>query len=417
MIRRLTIMKRFGGLGLIVALACLAACDRAGAGAPAGSASTQPVSAASPSASSAPSDKLTDAGEAVGSRDALGADELSRLFRELSEPDSYFFSDNYISNETSYLQVATGLGRRATKHGAYIGVGPEQNFTYIALTEPRLAFIVDIRRGNAIEQFLYKAAFDGAESRAHFLATLLGRDWQKEGDPGPEGSVSAVLAHAERQPQDEATFKRIHDALEQRITSDYRIALSAADRKTLLDTHRAFFDKGLGLRFELKEQNGRKYPSLRDLFEQKSPEGEIAGYLGSEQSFRIIQRMQRENRIVPVVGDFSGSHALAQIAEELRRRDLTVSVFYTSNVEQYLMEPDKWKAWVKNVEALPTTTESLFLRCYLDQGKKHPQQMAGHRTASVLQSYAEFLSRQKSRGFGSFYQLATHQVLGVGDAG
>jgi hypothetical protein len=399
-------------LGLVVALALPASsgCERIGAStsAASGSSAAARASAAAEAAGSALRPTAADRDAAASS--ALERGELARLFGELSEPDRYFFSDNYVSNETSYLQVAEELDRRAKKHAAYLGVGPEQNFTYIAITEPEIAFIVDIRRGNALEHLLYKAAFDGAETRSHFLATLIGRQWQREGDPGPDASIEQVLAHAEKTRADDATFSRIHAQLLERITRDYGVRLSASDRKTLLDTGRALFEKGLGLRFELKEHNGRKYPSLGELLAQRSPEGRALGYLASERAFRTVQALERDHRIIPVVGDFAGKHALAKIAEELRRRHLEVSVFYTSNVEQYLMEPAKWKAWIKNIEALPTDEQSLFLRCYLDQGRKHPAQMAGHRTTTLLQSMRHFLERQRTRGYASFFQLVTDEV-------
>ena len=112
-----------------------------------------------------------------------------------------------------------------------------------------------------------------------------------------------------------------------------------------------------------------------------------------------------------MVGDFAGEHAIKAIATELRRRALPVSVFYTSNVEQYLVDPPKWQRWVENVEALPTNEASLFLRCYLDQGRRHPQQLKGHRTASVLQLFDHFRWKQRSRGYTGFWQLATDGVI------
>ena len=42
------------------------------------------------------------------------------------------------------------------KGGVYVGVGPNQNFTYIAAIRPELAFIVDIRRQNLLEHLLFK---------------------------------------------------------------------------------------------------------------------------------------------------------------------------------------------------------------------------------------------------------------------
>jgi hypothetical protein len=69
---------------------------------------------------------------------------------ELSEPDGTFLSDNLVSNEQSFLQVVPQLRASVQPGGAYLGVGPEQNFTYIATTRPAVAFIIDIRRGNLL---------------------------------------------------------------------------------------------------------------------------------------------------------------------------------------------------------------------------------------------------------------------------
>ena len=77
---------------------------------------------------------------------SLPAAEFSRLIQTLSEKDGYFRSDNFTSNETSYLHVVGKLREMGISGGAYVGVGPEQNFTYIAKIRPHIAFIVDIRR-------------------------------------------------------------------------------------------------------------------------------------------------------------------------------------------------------------------------------------------------------------------------------
>jgi hypothetical protein len=329
-----------------------------------------------------------------------------RLFRELSEPDRYFFSDNYVSNETSYLQANEALGKQAAKGGAYLGVGPEQNLAYVALLEPELAFIVDIRRGNALQHLLYKALFDLAGSRSELVALLIGRRFEPAGAPGSDAAVADVLTHAERARPDEKVFEEVHSRALGRIRAR-GFTLDAADEKALRATHRAFFERGLDLSFELHDKNGRKYPRLRELLAAKDTGGSPSGFVGSERAFRAVQRMQRENRIIPVVGDFAGEHAIRRIGQELQKRGLPVSVFYTSNVEQYLMEPEKWRAWVRNVDALPANEKSLFLRCYLDQGRRHPLQASGHRTATFVQSFDQFKWRNRSRGYGSFWQLVT----------
>src|SRR5262245_50243466 len=99
-------------------------------------------------------------------QDGLPAAEFARLIRELSEEGGYFPSDNFTSNESSYLTVVDNLRRLGATGGAYIGVGPEQNFTYIAKISPRIAFIVDIRSQEMIQHLMYKAIFHLAPTRA-----------------------------------------------------------------------------------------------------------------------------------------------------------------------------------------------------------------------------------------------------------
>ena len=347
----------------------------------------------------------------VGGTDG-GTSAFGALVGSLSEPDGPFFSDNIISNETSYLQIAAPLAKAAAPGGAYLGVGPEQNFTYIALTRPRVAFILDIRRQNMIEHLLYKAVFAEAKSRSHFLALLVGRPWDAASDPGPSASIEAVLAHAEKSAPDEALFAASHARLRAAIERD--LPLDAADKKTLEVSHRAFFKGQLDVRFELKPAQGRRYPALRDLLAQKDPDGAARGFLASEEAFRFVQTMEREGRVVPVVGDFAGDRALPGIAAYLAREKLTVSAFYTSNVEQYLLEPRVWSRWARNVGALPTDGKSLFIRAYLDQGRRHPRQLEGHRTATVLQRIADFEDRQAKKPYGTFWEITTERLLGDG---
>ena len=65
--------------------------------------------------------------------------------------------------------VAAALATRVKPGGVYLGVGPEQNFTYIAAMRPRIAFITDIRRGNLHLHLLYKALFELSANRAEFV--------------------------------------------------------------------------------------------------------------------------------------------------------------------------------------------------------------------------------------------------------
>src|SRR5262245_24163254 len=81
----------------------------------------------------------------------LSDQQFWRLVTQFSEQSGSFHSENFVSNEGRFQYVLPELERRTKTGALYIGVGPEQNFTYITTVRPRLAFIIDIRRGNLRE--------------------------------------------------------------------------------------------------------------------------------------------------------------------------------------------------------------------------------------------------------------------------
>ena len=103
---------------------------------------------------------------------ALTGQDFSKLSAELSEPDGYFRSDNLVSNEVFMQRVVPALMKIVKPGRLYLGVGPEQNFTYMAAVKPAMAFIVDIRRGNLQLHLMYKALFELSVDRAEFVSRL-----------------------------------------------------------------------------------------------------------------------------------------------------------------------------------------------------------------------------------------------------
>src|SRR6266511_1442743 len=76
----------------------------------------------------------------------LSDTEYWGLIEALSEPAGTFsLSDNLVSNEPG---IAENVRKLRPSGGVYLGVGPEQNFSYIARLRPAMAFIIDIRREN-----------------------------------------------------------------------------------------------------------------------------------------------------------------------------------------------------------------------------------------------------------------------------
>src|ERR1051326_4306449 len=101
--------------------------------------------------------------------------ESWKLVTDFSEANGYFRSDNFVSNETTYQWVIPDLQRTTRPGGVYLGVGPDQNFTYLVALKPKIAFIFDIRRQNTLLHLMYKALLEQSTDRADFLSRLFSR--------------------------------------------------------------------------------------------------------------------------------------------------------------------------------------------------------------------------------------------------
>src|SRR5499427_9776429 len=117
---------------------------------------------------------------------------FAQTIARLSEPNGYFDTDNLISNESSYLQVVPELAQRGVHGGAYVGVGPDQNFSYIAATRPSIAFIIDIRRDNELLHLLFKALFKESRTRADYVSLLVGRTPPADADAWRAATIDRI---------------------------------------------------------------------------------------------------------------------------------------------------------------------------------------------------------------------------------
>src|SRR5262245_34702018 len=161
----------------------------------------------------------------------LNDKEFWQLSSSLSEPDGFFHSDNFVSNERSFQTVLAELSENRQPGSAYIGVGPEQNFTYLLAVKPRIAFIVDIRRQNLIEHLMYKALFELSSDRAEFLSRLLSR--ARPETLGRNSSVEDLFAAFNAIPPDAQVFQDNLRAIRNHLLKDHGFPLSKEDQSSL----------------------------------------------------------------------------------------------------------------------------------------------------------------------------------------
>ena len=127
-----------------------------------------------------------------------------------------------------------------------------------------------------------------------------------------------------------------------------------------------------------------------------------------EANYAVLRDMQRNNLIVPLVGDFAGDKALRTVGDYLRAEGATVTAFYLSNVEQYLYrQDDDWRRFLLNVAALPVDSSSVFLRSVFN-GSGIVLGPTGPRSITLRASIPETL-----KAFGEGKIATYYDVIGI----
>jgi len=286
----------------------------------------------------------------------------------LSEPNGYFDTDNLISNERSYLEVLPELDQRNVRGGAYIGVGPDQNFSYIAHIRPSVAFILDIRRDNLLLHLLFKAIFQQSRTRVEYLALLFGRAVPADIEPWREAPVTRLGEYMRRPELDAKSLEALQLRLDG-VLKGFGVPLSPDDIQRIDQFHRRFVEGGLALQFQSAGRPPQSYyPTYEDLLLETDGKGNQRNYLASEDAFQFVKSLQQRDRIIPVVGNLSGPSALAAIGRVLGEKGETLSAFYASNVEFYLDRQGSYQRFVSNLGRVPHTSRSVVIRSRFNRG-------------------------------------------------
>ncbi len=333
-----------------------------------------------------------------------------RMVTEFSEPGGFFRSDNFVSNENTFQYVSPELKKSTAPGGVYLGVGPDQNFTYVVALRPKIAFIFDIRRQNMLQHLLYKALIETSADRAEFLSRLFARPRPAglDASSSPDALFEAYAAVA----PDSAQYRKQLSAVTDRLVTHHRFAITADDLTSIAYVYTAFFTAGPELTYSFPnggpgQFGGRRMPSYSALMVETDGQGEQRSYLASEASFRVLKELETANLVVPLVGDFAGDKAIRAVGQYLRERHATVTAFYTSNVEQYLFrQNDDWKKFFSNVGTLPLNATSTFIRAVFNMGGfRDPGAGPGPRSATLLGPIAEQVKAFNEGRLQSYYDV------------
>ena len=299
---------------------------------------------------------------------ALAADTLPgrysdadfwRIVSDFSEPGGAFAFENFVSNEVSYQDILPELTKVVKPGRVYLGVAPEQNFTYIAAIRPKVAFVLDIRRQNMLQLLMYKALFEMSADRAEFVSRLFSRP--KPAGLGTSASAEVLFKALESEAADPELYKKTLQAIQDRLTKQHKFTLTADDLSKIERVFNVFYRGGPRMDYSYASSSpNNAVPSYTNLMVTTDGRGKNWSYLETEDRYRYVRDMQIKNLIIPLVADFGGPKTIKAIAQYVRSHGATVSVFYISNVEDYLQST--WAQYRANLAALPADDSTLLIR-------------------------------------------------------
>ena len=291
--------------------------------------------------------------------------EFWHLSEDLSEPGGYFRSDNLVSNEIWLQWVIPDLLARSRQNSVYLGVGPEQNFTYIAALKPRMVFITDIRRGNLHMHLMYKALFEMTNNRADFVALLFNK--KRPAGLSEKSTASEIINAFWNIPtSSEAEYKANLKAVQDHLTKTHNLPLSKEDLDGIEYVYWSFYWYGPAINYSSSQNGGggRGMVTYGDLMIATDGSNINRSYLASEENFKVLKDLHHRNMFVPVVGNFGGPKALRAVGKYVRDHGATVAAMYLSNVEQYLNQDGIWGLFCANVASMPLDEKSTFIRSF-----------------------------------------------------
>lgn len=336
---------------------------------------------------------------------------FAALSARLSEPGGYFDSDNLISNETSYLHVIGKLRDIGVHGGVYVGVGPDQSFSYIAKIRPKMAVIIDIRKDNLLQHLLFKAIFARSHNRIEYLCTFFGKPLPKT--KGWEGrGVKELAEYIDSTASDTKLFEKSSRELRQDIQK-FGIPLTQSDLETIGKVQRAFFSAGLDIRYSSYHRPPRSiYPPYRELLLETDLGGQQQNYFNSEDDFQFIKKLEDQDMIVPIVGDLSGPQAMKAIGQYVSEIKEHVSAFYVSNVEFYLQRQGTFDKFAENLKSLPIDDNSVIIRSYFNYyAPAHPQAEPNHFSTQLMERIDDLLKQCASGECESYNDIVTKNSI------
>jgi hypothetical protein len=197
-----------------------------------------------------------------------------------------------------------------------------------------------------------------APTRSEFVSRLFSR--KASTAVATSASASTLFNAFQSALPDPPLYQETLQGIRNSLVQKHQFALTSADLEKIEYIFKVFYQGGPSMNYGYASATpNSQVPSYYELMTGTDRQGQNSAYLADEGRYLYIRGLQQKNLIVPVVGDFAGSKALKAVGKYLRDHNAFVSVFYISNVEDYL--ESSWPAYRNNIQALPFEDSAFFI--------------------------------------------------------
>src|SRR5262249_41383399 len=223
----------------------------------------------------------------------LSDEAFWNMVTEFSEAGGYFRSENFVSNETTFQYVIKDL-KKKKPGGVYLGVGPDQNFTYIVAMRPKMAIIFDIRRQNVMQHLMYKALIEMSADRAEFLSRLFSR--KRPPNLSAKATADELFAAYDDIEPDRQLFLENVQAIKSQLEERHKFKISPTDEATIEHVFSSFYAGGPDLTYNGIGGGGfgrSRMPTYSELMVMTDQDGVNRSYMATEENYRLLQDFQK----------------------------------------------------------------------------------------------------------------------------
>lgn len=295
-------------------------------------------------------DELAPKGNSLSKEKSIQVKPLPELMELDPSPKKRgLFADHYpASNERRidlFMPRIEGLG------GGYIGVGTDQNFSFIAKARSECAFLMDfdaeIVKVNQVHLFFWNISQNYEEFRSYW-------------DP------------------------------KNKKTSE-----------TLIQEKGGTIVKDLLAGFRLGHTSNW-VPGRLDELDYMNKKFGLVTFAQSDEEFQYIKKLIEQKRIRPVVGNLLGDKSMDNISFALKEIKCPIRILYTSNAEEYFSFP---AAFRQNILNLYTDENGVIIRTITagtkhgwgyPEGEKYPEKYPFHYNVQKLNNLKMWM-RLKSK--------------------